>query len=107
MRGVLADGQDDLGDAGVGEGTALPGPQHTRLAAVLVQPGREASAGDRWEGDGADLIALAVQADGAGAGSDGDVLKFKAGAFFHPGPGVQQHGDDGRVAGASAAASGS
>jgi hypothetical protein len=44
--GVVADGQDDLDDAGDGERAAYPGPQRPGMAAAFVQPGGEAIAGD-------------------------------------------------------------
>ena len=100
--GVVADGQDDLDDAGDGERAALPGPQRPGMAAAFVQPGGEAVAGDLGEGNGADLVALAVQADRAGAGGDRDVLGVESCAFFLAGSGVEQDGEDGGVAGAVA-----
>ena len=59
-------------------------------------------AADRWQRDGADLIALAVQADVAGAGGEGDVAGVQAPAFSGAGPGVQQRRGDGAVADAAA-----
>ena len=59
-------------------------------------------AADRWQRDGADLIALAVQADVAGAGGEGDVAGVQAPAFSGAGPGEQQRRDDRPVADAAA-----
>ena len=42
------------------------------MGAALIEPGGQVLAADRWQRDGADLIALAVQADVAGAGGEGD-----------------------------------
>ncbi len=58
-----ADGERDLDDPGDCERAALPGPERARVAAALVQPGGDAVARDLGDGDGADLVALAVQAD--------------------------------------------
>ena len=52
--------------------------------------------------DEADLVALAVQADLAGAGGDREVIGVQAGAFLDPRADVQQHGDDRGVAGSAA-----
>ena len=49
--GVIADGENDLDDAGDGERAALPGPQRPRVTAAFVQPGGEAVAGDLREGE--------------------------------------------------------
>jgi hypothetical protein len=48
--GVVADGQDDLDDAGDGERAAYPGPQRPGMAAAFAQPGGEAVAGDLGPG---------------------------------------------------------
>lgn len=53
-------------------------------------------------GDVVDFVAFAMQPDAAGAGSDRDVFEVEAFAFLDPGAGVEQHGDDRRVAGAAA-----
>jgi len=71
--GVVADGEDHLGDAGVSEPATLAGPERARLAAALIEPGGDAGAGGRGQGDAADLIALAVQPDRAGACGGSDV----------------------------------
>jgi hypothetical protein len=71
---VGADGQDDVDDPGDRQRAALPEPQRAGLAAALVQPGRERVAGNLGQWDGADLVALAVEADGAGAGGDREVV---------------------------------
>jgi hypothetical protein len=72
------------------------------MAAAFVQPGGEAVAGDLGKGNGADLVALAVQADRAGAGGDRDVPGVESCAFFLAGSGVEQDGEDGGIAGAAA-----
>ena len=97
-----ADGQDDLDDAGDGQEAALSGPERAGVAAAFVEPGVDAVAGGFGEGDGADLVPLAVQAHGAGAGSDRNVPGVEAGAFLLACPGVEQDGEDGGVAGTAA-----
>ena len=102
--GVGAGGQDDLDDAGDCQRAALPGPERAGVAAAFVQPGVDAVAGGFGERYGADLVALAVQADGAGTGRDRDVLDVQPGALFLAGPGVKQDREDRAVAGAAATA---
>ena len=99
--GVGADCQHDLGDAGDGERATLPVPGGAGVAAALVQPGRDQVPGEPGQRDEADLVALAVQADLAGAGGDREVIGVQAGAFLDSRAGVQQHGDDRGVAGAA------
>jgi len=72
------------------------------VAASFVQPGRDQVPGTPGQRDGADLVALAVQADLAGAGGDREVLGVQTGAFLDARAGVQQHRDDRGVAGAAA-----
>jgi len=72
--GVGAGGEHDLGDAGDRKGAALPGPCGAGIAAPHVQPGRGQFPGAPGQRDEADLVALAVQADLAGAGGDREVL---------------------------------
>ena len=80
--GVGAGGQHDLGDAGDGERAALPVPGGAGVAAAPVQPGRDQFPGAPGQRDEADLVALAVQADLAGAGGDREVIGVQAGAFL-------------------------
>ena len=89
--GVGADGEHDLGDAGDRKGAALPGPCGAGIAAPHVQPGRGQFPGAPGQRDEADLVALAVQADLAGAGGDREVLGVQAGALLGPRAEVQQH----------------
>ena len=100
--GVGAGGNDDLGDAGDGERAALPWPGGAGVAAAFVQPGRDQVPGAPGQRDRADLVALAVQADFAGAGGDREVPGVQAGAFFDACAGIQQCRDDRGVAGAAA-----
>src|SRR5258708_1628462 len=51
----------------------------------------------RGQRDGADLVALAVEADLAGGGGDREVLGVQPGAFLGPRAGVQQHRDVGGI----------
>lgn len=104
LAGGFADGQDDLDDAGDGHRAALAEaePQGSGMVAAFVEPGGDTFPGDLEQGDGPDLVAFAVQADGAGASGDGDVFDIEAGAFLFPRAIVEQHGGDGCVAGAAA-----
>ncbi len=92
--GVVAGGEHDLGDAGDGERAALPGPDRSGVAAAHVQPRGDKVAGAAGQRGGADFVALAVQADLAGAGGDREVLDIQPGALLDPRAGVQQHRDD-------------
>ena len=78
--GVFPDGQDHLGDPGVGERAALSGPHRPVMGAALIQPCGQVLAGGRRERYGADFVAFAVQADVAGAGGEGDVFGVEASA---------------------------
>ncbi|MFI6296606.1 hypothetical protein ACIBEJ_33800 [Nonomuraea sp. NPDC050790] len=60
------------------------------MAAADVEPGGDALSRDRWERDDADLAALAVQTDHAGAGGDRDVIDLQPGAFRFTGPGISR-----------------
>jgi hypothetical protein len=99
---VGAGGEHDLSDAGDGERAALPGPDGARVATAHVQPCRDELPGAPGQRDGADLVALAMQADLAGAGGDREVLDFEPGAFLDPRSGVQQHPDDRGITGSPA-----
>ena len=79
--------------SGDGEPATPPGPQRAVVGAALIEPGGQALAASRWQRDGADLIALAMQADVAGAGGEGDVADVQVPAFSDAGPGVQQRRD--------------
>jgi hypothetical protein len=100
--GVRSGREHDLGDARVGERAALPGPDRPGVAAAHVEPRGDQFACGAGQRDGADLVALAVQADLAGAGGDREVIGGQAGAFLDPGAGVEQHPDDRCVARAAA-----
>ncbi len=80
--GVVAGGEHDLRDARDGERAALPGPDRSGVAAAYVQPGGDEFAGAAGQRGGADFVALAVQADLAGAGGDREVIGVQAGAFL-------------------------
>jgi hypothetical protein len=69
------------------------------VAAAHVQPGRDQFPGAPGQRDGADLIALAVQADLAGAGGHREGLGVQAGALLNPRPCVEQHRDDRGITG--------
>jgi hypothetical protein len=99
--GVGADGQDDLRQPGNGQRSALPGPERAGFAAAHVEPAGEGFAAVGGEGDGADLVALAVQAHMAAPRGDRDVLQLQAGGLLHPGAGGEEDGDDGAVTGAA------
>src|SRR5712691_9772717 len=99
--GVGTSGEDDLGDAGDGERSALPGPCRAGVAAAHVQPCRDQLPGGPGQRDEADFVAFAVQADLAGAGGDSEVPGVQAGALLHSRAGVQQHRDDRGVSGAA------
>ena len=71
------------------------------LSAVAYPGGKSVAGGGRHR-NLANLVALAVQADGAGAGGDGEVLDVEPGALLRAGPGVEQYGDDGGVTDAAA-----
>ena len=91
--GVVSGGEHDLGDAGVGERAALPGPGGAGVAAAYVQPCRDQVAGRPGQRDGADFVALAVQADLAGAGGDREVVGVQAGAFLGARPSKPERGN--------------
>ena len=80
--GGVADGEHHLGDAGGGEPAALPGPQRSRLGAAVAEPGAEPFARRRGDRYLAGLVALAVQADRAGTGGEGEVVDVEAGALL-------------------------
>ncbi|MFI6801180.1 hypothetical protein [Streptosporangium canum] len=52
--GILPDGQDDLGNTGVGERAALPSPYRPLVVTALIQPGGQVLAGDRRQRHGDD-----------------------------------------------------
>ena len=83
--GGCADGEDDLGDAGNGQPAALASPQWAWVVAAFGDPGRQALSRHRGQRDVADFVALAVQADAAGARGDRDVVEVEAFAFLDAG----------------------
>lgn len=80
--GGVADDEHHLADAGGGQPAALPGPQRFRLGAAVAEPGAEAFACRCRDRHLTDLVALAVQADRAGADGEGEVVDVEAGALL-------------------------
>ncbi|HEY3692847.1 MAG TPA: hypothetical protein VGL46_21605, partial [Pseudonocardiaceae bacterium] len=68
----------------------MPGPEWAGVVAAFGDPGRQALPRDGGQGNVVDFVALAVQADAAGARGDRDVLEVEAFAFLDPGAGVEQ-----------------